>query len=116
MDSRYNGFIHYKINPMTAINIATQIPSQINTLEKLAAWTGLALANINPALTAIEGVGYTERVSQAGIFYVQADNKYRALIRLSIQMSPDYLAAGGKLWTYAQELSNTAIPAIFTAN
>ncbi|MEH2448946.1 MAG: glucose-6-phosphate dehydrogenase [Nostoc sp.] len=101
---------------MTAINIATDIPFAINTLEKLAVWSGLTLANINPSLTAIEGVGYTERVSQAGIFYVQADNKYRALIRNSIQMSPDYLAGGAKLWTFAQDLSNTAIPAIFKSN
>ncbi|PLZ95294.1 glucose-6-phosphate dehydrogenase [Fischerella thermalis CCMEE 5268] len=101
---------------MTAINIATDIPSAINTLEKLAVWSGLALANINPSLTAIEGVGYTERVSQAGIFYIQADNKYRCLIRHSIPMSADYLAGGAKQWTFAQELSNTAIPAIFKSN
>lgn len=101
---------------MTAINLATDIPSAIDTLEKLAVWSGLTLANINPALTAIEGVGYTERVSQAGIFYVQADNKYRALIRHSIQMSGDYLAGGAKQWTFAQPLSNTAIPAIFKSN
>jgi hypothetical protein len=61
-------------------------------------------------------VGYTERTCQGGVFYVAADNKYRALIRDSIQMSPDYLAGGAKLWTFAQELSNTAIPAIFKAN
>lgn len=101
---------------MTAINIATQIPSHIDSLEKLAVWCGLALGNLNAGLTAIEGVGYTERVSQAGIFYVQADNKYRALIRHSIEMSPDYLAGGSKLWTYAQQLSNTAIPNLFTSN
>lgn len=101
---------------MTALAIATQIPSQIDTVEKLHFWSGLVLANINPSLTAIEGVGYTERCAQAGIFYVSADNKYRALIRGSIQVSPDYLAGGAKLWTYAQPLSNTAIPAIFTAN
>ena len=101
---------------MTALNIATDIPSGINTLEKLAVWANLTLANINPALTAIEGVGYTERTSQAGIFYVSADNKYRFLGRASIQMSADYLAGGAKLWTYAQELSNTAIPATFKSN
>lgn len=101
---------------MTAINIATQIPSQIDSLEKLAVWAGLALGNINAGLTAIEGVGYTERVSQAGIFYVQADNKYRALIRHSIEMSPDYLAGGSKLWTYAQQLSNSSVPSLFTGN
>ncbi|MBA3920327.1 MAG: glucose-6-phosphate dehydrogenase [Nostocaceae cyanobacterium] len=101
---------------MSVISIATQIPSNINTLEKLAVWCGLALANINPNLTAIEGVGYTERVSQAGIFYVQADNKHRALIRHSIEMSADYLAGGQKTWTFAQEHSNTQVPAIFTSN
>lgn len=101
---------------MSAINIATDIPSQINTLEKLVAWGGLTLANINPSLTVIEGVGYTERASQAGVFYVAADNKYRLLVRASIQMSADYLAGGSKLWTFANELSNTAVPAIFKAN
>lgn len=101
---------------MSAINISTDIPSQIDTLEKLAAWCGLSLSNINAGLTAIEGAGYTERVSQAGVFYVQADNKYRMLIRNSIEVSPDYLAGGAKLWTFAQPLSNTAIPAIFKAN
>lgn len=98
---------------MTAINIATDIPSNIDTLEKLAVWCGLTLANINASLVAVEGPSYTERVSQAGVFYVQADNKHRALVRHSIQMSPDYLAAGNNLWTYAIELSDTALPTIF---
>ncbi len=101
---------------MTAINIATDIPSQINTLEKLFVWAGAALANINPSLTNIEGVGYTERSAQYGIYYVAADNKYRALIRGSIQMSSDHQAGGAKTWTFAQELSNTALPAIFKSN
>jgi hypothetical protein len=101
---------------MTAINIATDIPSQINTLEKLYVWAALALANINPQVTAIEGVGYTERCAQAGIFYVAADNKYRALLRGSIQVSADHLAGGAKNWTYAQELSNDPLPAIYRSN
>lgn len=101
---------------MTAINITTDIPSQINTLEKLAAWANLALANINPNLQATEGVGYTERVAQAGVFYVLADNKYRFLGRTSIEISPDHLAGGAKTWTYAQELSNAALPALFKSN
>lgn len=101
---------------MTALAISTQIPSQINTVEKLHTWSGLVLASVNPSATALEGVGYTERCAQAGIFYVAADNKYRALLRHSLQVSPDYLAGGAKLWTFTQELSNTAIPSIFLAN
>lgn len=101
---------------MTALNIATDIPSQINTVEKLAVWVGMLLTNINPSLTAIEGVGYTERVAQSGNFYIQADNKYRNLTRTSIPMSSDHLAGGAKMWTYAQEISQTAIPATFRSN
>ncbi|WP_416671599.1 glucose-6-phosphate dehydrogenase [Egbenema bharatensis] len=101
---------------MTAINLATDIPSQINTLEKLTAWCQLTLQHINPQMRAIEGVGYEERVAQAGIFYVAADNKYRLLGRTSIQISADYLAGGMKQWQYAQELSTTAIPATFRSN
>ncbi|UBF28330.1 hypothetical protein K9N68_10865 [Kovacikia minuta CCNUW1] len=98
---------------MTVLNIANQIPNSITTLEECAAWSGLALANINPTLQAIEGVGINQNVAQAGIFYVQADNKYRLLVRLSLQVSPDYLIGGSKLWTYAQEFSNTALPSGF---
>lgn len=101
---------------MTAININTDIPSQIDTLEELFVWAGLALADINSQLTAIEGVGYTERTSQAGIFYVAADNKYRALIRGSIQMSRTHLSGGGKPWSHAMELSTTALPSDFKSN
>lgn len=101
---------------MTTINLATDIPSNINTVEKLAAWCSQVLANLNPSATAIEGVGYTERVAQSGIFYVAADNKYRRLIRLSLEISPDFEAGGLKPWQYAQEVSNTPIPAAFKSN
>jgi hypothetical protein len=101
---------------MTALTIGTQIPSGINTLEKLVAWGGLTLANINPALAAIEGQGYTERVAQANVYYIAADNRNRLIVRASIPMTADYLAGGAKLWTYANELSTTVIPAIFSSN
>ncbi|MEH2071615.1 MAG: glucose-6-phosphate dehydrogenase [Nostoc sp.] len=101
---------------MTAITLATQIPSQINTLEKLHAWSAMALNACNPTLTVIEGVGYTERAAQQGIYWVAADAKYRGIYRVSLQISDTYLSGGGKLWTYASELSNTAIPSAFTSN
>jgi hypothetical protein len=101
---------------MTTLSIATQIPSNINTLEKLVAWAGLCLANTNPTLEAIEGQGYSERVAQSNIFYIRADNRSRLIIRASLPISNDYLAGGQKTWNYAQDLSNTAIPTIFTSN
>jgi hypothetical protein len=101
---------------MSSLNIATDIPSQIVTLEQLAAWAGLALTNVNPSLTAIEGQGYTERCCQANPYFIAADNKHRLIIRQSIVLSSDYLSGGRKLWLFAQELSTTAVPAIFKTN
>lgn len=101
---------------MTAINIATQIPSQIDTLEKLHAWSAQALFAINPGLTIIEGVGYTERAAQAGNFWVAADSKTRMICRTSLEVSPDHLSAPGKPWIFVQPLSNTPLPASFSGN
>lgn len=101
---------------MTALNIATQIPSQIDTLEKLHAWSAAALFAINPTITVIEGIGYTERAAQSGRFWVAADAKTRLITRASLEVSPDYLSGSNKPWTYVQPLSNTALPASFSAN
>ncbi|MBD2519954.1 glucose-6-phosphate dehydrogenase [Nostoc sp. FACHB-973] len=101
---------------MTAINIATQIPSQITTLEQLIMWGMMGLNACNPTLTVIEGVGYTERAAQQGIFWVGADSKYRGIYRASLEISSNHLSGGGKLWQYAQPLSSTALPTAFSAN
>jgi hypothetical protein len=98
---------------MTALNPATDIPSNIDTLEKLAVWLGSALSSINLTKTATEAAGYTQRVAQHGIFYVEADNKHRALIRLSIPVSDEHLAGASNVWTYAMSLSEDALPAQF---
>ncbi|MHC5728358.1 MAG: glucose-6-phosphate dehydrogenase [Nostoc sp.] len=101
---------------MTALNIATQIPSQIVTLEQLHAWSAQALFAINSTITVIEGVGYTERAAQAGNFWVAADSKTRMICRLSLEVSPDQLSGSNKPWTYIQQLSNTVLPSSFSAN
>lgn len=101
---------------MTTLNIATDIPSQITTVEQLAAWCAGILFAVNPTTVASEGVGYSERVAQKGIFWVAAASQHREIVRLSFEVSPDHLAGGAKPWTYIQPLSNSAIPAAFKAN
>ncbi|MEH2261029.1 glucose-6-phosphate dehydrogenase [Nostoc sp.] len=101
---------------MTAFNPATDIPSQIDTLEKLAAWLGSALFTINPTLVVIEGAGYTERACQANNYWVAADAKTRMIVRFSLQVSPDQSSGPNKNWTYIQPLSNTELPATFKQN
>ncbi|MFN6484015.1 MULTISPECIES: glucose-6-phosphate dehydrogenase [unclassified Nostoc] len=101
---------------MTTIVLATDIPSQINTLEKLHAWSGMALFNINSGLTVVEGVGYSERAAQYGNYWVAADSKTRAIVRASLAVDPTYLNATGKPWTFIQELSQTTLPSNFKSN
>ena len=76
-------------------------------------WVGFALSEINLAKSATEAPGYTQRVAQAGIFYVETDNKHRALIRLSIPVDKLHLSGRNNPWTYAQTLSDDPIPTEF---
>lgn len=102
---------------MTTINIATDIPSQINTLERLAMWSCMALRRVNPTLAVIEVSNQTaEKVAQTAI--VQADDgKIRFVGRLSIEVSNDYGEdSTSKLWTKALEFSNTQLPAAYKTN
>ena len=102
---------------MTALNIGTDIPTNINTLERLAAWVGLALRRVNPTLAVVEvPEASPEKVAQAAV--VQADDgSTRLFIRLSIKFDPAYSEDNTiKLWEHAQEFSNTELPAAFKSN
>ena len=101
---------------MTTINIATDIPSQITTLEQLNAWTAYALFALNPTITVIEGVGYTERAAQCNKYWVAADAKSRLISRISLEVSPDELSGSAKPWMYVQTLSGTPLPSSFKTN
>lgn len=101
---------------MTAITLATQIPSNINTLERLHAWSAYALAFVNPTLGVLETPDRAEKVAQAAIFQA-ADNTYRILARSCIPVSADWMNNRTiKIWMHTQEISNVALPADFTTN
>jgi hypothetical protein len=101
---------------MTALNIATQIPSNITTVEQLAVWCGKVLAVLNSNITAVEGVNYAQNAAQSGTFYIAATDATRHITRLSIPMDPNYLVGGAKPWQYAQELSQKPLTAAMTSN
>jgi hypothetical protein len=90
---------------MTAVNIATDIPSQIVTLEQLVVWAGNCLANLNSTVTAVEGVNYAQNAAQSGNFYIASTDTTRHIARQSIGMDAAHLIGGSKPWIYAQELS-----------
>jgi hypothetical protein len=102
---------------MTILNISTDIPTQINTLERLAMWSIMALRRTNPSLAVVEVADQTaEKVAQTAI--VQADDgEIRFIGRVSIKVSADYAEDNStKLWTKALEFSNTVLPAAYKTN
>lgn len=108
------GSNQYIEKTMTTINPATDIPSQINTLERLATWSIMALRRTNPTLTVIEIANQiSEKAAQTAL--VEADdNTIRFIGRVSIELPSDYAEDNTvKLWAKAKELSNTALPEAF---
>lgn len=102
---------------MTVLNIATDIPSNINTLEKLAAWVGLALERCNPTLKILESPDATpQRVAEAVL--IKADDAtHRMIIRLTIPIVSDYASNSTvKFWQQALPLSDVALPTAYKAN
>lgn len=101
---------------MTTLVIGTDIPSNINTLEKLGAWVGLALARVNPTLKILESPD-TEPQRVAEVVLIKADDgSTRLIVRLSIPVTEDYGSSTNKFWQNTTEISNTALPTAFKAN
>jgi hypothetical protein len=95
---------------MTAITKA-DIPADIVTLEQLAAWCSVALATLNSAATVVEGAGIVERACQANPYFIAASTTNRLLVRLSLELAPDYLVRAEKIWMSAMPFSETELPA-----
>ena len=102
---------------MTIIDLSTDIPNNINTLERLAAWAILALARTNPTLKILETSSTEpERVAQSALIRAD-DDSLRLIARASLEIDPAYSEDNTiKFWMHVQELSNTALPDAFKQN
>jgi hypothetical protein len=101
---------------MTALNISTQIPSQIDTVEKLASWALMTLATVNPTLTVLETQNSGQIRAQASLFR-NADGTMCILLRANLPVDSNIFSdRSKKSWQFTQELTNTVIPTNFTAN
>lgn len=108
-------YVAVKVILMTAINIQTQIPNQINTLESLAVWALLALIKMYPDKSVLETSDRREDAIQSGIFR-SAEDTDQLLLRLSIALDDDYITSTAKLWQNVKEFGNGNIPASYTSN
>jgi hypothetical protein len=97
---------------MTAFDKATDLPASINTLEKLAAWSLLALYTLHGKEEYNEITGQMTPIItlQQG----QAANETERLIfRASLRINDNWIASTNKLWLEAMEFANASIPASF---
>ena len=101
---------------MTAINIATDIPTNINTLEKLAAWVGLALARCNGNNTILEQKNSPAERVAAAVLIKADEGSNRLVVRLSIPIADAYPESTQKFWFNALPMSDTALPAAYKTN
>lgn len=101
---------------MAALVIASDIPSGINTAEKLLAWNILLTQNLFGKQTyqELQG-GLLEREVDASVVRA-ADDTYRLLFRGALKLDPTYISGGGKLWSYTMPWGDVAIPAAYKVN
>lgn len=97
---------------MAAINIATQIPTNINSIERLAAWALLTNKAIYPDVTFNEFANTTDNVIQTGIAEC-GDKTVRLIVRGAFQLNPDYITSEDPLWMAVREISAAQIPAAY---
>lgn len=100
---------------MTAFN-KNQLPSSVDTLEKLIVWAGTASYQINKIVTAVEGAGAAQKVTQFGIFNVEQNNTNRVILRQSLELNEDFAINGKPIWEEVKELSQDVIPTVFSSS
>jgi len=95
----------------------SQLPTSIDTVEKLSVWCAMVLNNVALQTTVQETSGLNQPVAVSQVF-TYADtgvNKWRHVGRQSVEINPLWQTGAQKLWTYAQVISSTAIPTSFTS-
>lgn len=95
----------------------SQIPSNIDTVEKLVVWCLMVLDNVAGTLQVKEEENVLP-VYAAQIQIVRvADDSRRLIGRVSIPISENYAINNTvKFWQHTQPLTNSTIPTGFTQN
>lgn len=92
----------------------SQIPTWVNTVEKLAAWSATILAELNSSSTVVINPGVSEIAAQATDFRFNSDptNVNRFAVILYIPLASSYRASAPMRGV--QEMSGATIPTTYT--
>jgi hypothetical protein len=101
---------------MTTFNKATDIPSDIVTVEQLAIWSNNCLYRLYPEVTATEGLNNLTKSIQSGNYPIDGTTTTRHIGRHSIELDPDYAVGNKKDWMYAKDLGTKVLTADMKSN
>ena len=95
--------------------LLNQIPTNINTLERLLLWAAFACQKVNPTKTIVEQSN-TDPINVATVSIFRADDQtLRALVRINLPIDTNYAESADPMWVSALEISNTDIPPSYLA-
>lgn len=95
----------------------SQIPNQINTVEKLHFWTTLVLRATYGTRSIVEAEGLLPEQMVQCPFIEAPNDGVTAICRTSIKIDPLFTTDNTKkLWQHAIASVDTTIPAAFTSN
>jgi hypothetical protein len=102
---------------MTAITVASDIPNNINTLERLILHNARCLENVIGGATFNLDGGPNARNPYVTIVSSPArgDGLDYTAIYIFLPMDPTFRSGTARPWMYANEISNNAYPAAFRA-
>ncbi|MBD1917163.1 MULTISPECIES: hypothetical protein [Cyanophyceae] len=95
---------------MTVVNLGTQVPLSVNSLAKTLAWAGGAYYSLYRFLP------YQESENSANVPVVTmqdglaANKTERVIIRVSLEMTPDWRTSDQPFWVNVVEPSAVALP------
>lgn len=91
------------------------IPSGIDTVEKLIVWAGTLYSNLNPNLRIAEAENVNANIATWTIF-PGFDGNYYYQARLTVKLNAEYATQPVKFWQNAQELTEVVIPVGYKTN
>jgi hypothetical protein len=101
---------------MTTLALS-QIPSNINTVEKLHAWSGFVLRSVHGQTSLIEVSGLLPEARHQAPVIEPPGGTICYVFRNNIEFDPTHVAdKTKKLWEFARETNQNTIPAFFTTN
>jgi len=99
---------------MTALD-KTQIPNDINTLERLAAWASLTLGFINPTKAIVENAGENPELVAVTFLLRADDGSERLVTRTSFPLDASWRSQTSEpFWNNVTDLANVDIPEAYT--